>query len=106
MMKLCPRFVQMYAMLLVLAASNFTQSGENRARQSESAKVEGAPMILARFHAGEGKEDAVAFELHDAVVRVSKSPIVSASRSTARCEIRRCFFSISPGSMRQHSTGA
>jgi quinol monooxygenase YgiN len=76
-MKIGLRGVFVCAMLLVMAGSNFAQSGDDRARQNESAKVESAQMeltIFARFHAREGKEEAVAAELRDAVVRVRKEP--------------------------------
>jgi hypothetical protein len=73
-MKLRLRCLLVCGMLLVMAGSNFAQSGASRARQNESAKVESAQMeliIFARFHTREGKEEAVAAELRDAVTRVS-----------------------------------
>jgi quinol monooxygenase YgiN len=77
MMKLRLRCLLVCVMLLVMAGSNFAQSGDSRARQNASAKVESAQMeliIFARFHTREGKEEAVAAELRDAVTRVSKEP--------------------------------
>jgi quinol monooxygenase YgiN len=77
MMKLRLRCLLVCAMLLVMAGSNFSQIGDSRAPQNESAKVESAQMeltIFARFHAREGEEGAVAAELRDAVARVRKEP--------------------------------
>jgi quinol monooxygenase YgiN len=77
MMKLRLRCLLVCAMLLVMVGSNFSQSGDSRAPQNESAKVESAQMeltIFARFHAREGEEGAVAAELRDAVARVRKEP--------------------------------
>lgn len=64
------------AMLSVVAVS-IAQDSENKSQSTASAKVEGDKMeliIFARFHAREGKEDAVASELRDAVARVRKEP--------------------------------
>jgi quinol monooxygenase YgiN len=64
-------------MLLIIAVSNFAQSGDDRARQNESAEVESTKVeltIFARFHTREGEEEAVAAELRDAVARVRKEP--------------------------------
>ena len=76
-MKLRIRCLFVFAIVLVIAVSNFAQSGDERARQNESAKVETSQMeltIFARFHALEGQEEAVAAELRDAVARVRKEP--------------------------------
>jgi quinol monooxygenase YgiN len=77
MMKLRVRCVLACGILPVFAVSNFAQGGDDRARQTASAKVESIQMeliIFARFHAREGKEGAVEAELRDAVARVKKEP--------------------------------
>ena len=77
MMKQHLRFALVCAMLLTIALANFAQSGDNRARQNDSVKVESDKMeliIFARFHAREGKEAAVEAELRDAIARVRKEP--------------------------------
>jgi quinol monooxygenase YgiN len=57
--------------LLVMPISNLAQDRENKT--PPTASFEGMELtIFARFHAGEGKEEAVAAELRDAVARVSK----------------------------------
>lgn len=64
-------------MLLVISIPSFGQSSDDRAQQNQSPKVESAQMeltIFARFQAREGKEEAVAAELRDAVARVRKEP--------------------------------
>jgi quinol monooxygenase YgiN len=76
-MKLRIRYLLVFAIVLVIAVLNFAQSGDERARQNESAKVETSQMeltIFARFHALEGQEEALAAELRDAVARVRKEP--------------------------------
>src|SRR5207245_10155806 len=75
MMKQHLRCALVCAMLVTIALANFAQSGDNRARQNDSVKVESDKMeliIFARFHAREGKEAAVEAELRDAVARVRK----------------------------------
>lgn len=65
------------SMLLMMPISNFAQDSDNKTQSTASVKGEGAQMeltIFARFHAREGKEDAVASELRDAVARVSQEP--------------------------------
>src|SRR5208283_1948936 len=77
MMKLRRWCLLMCAMLPMIAGSNFAQRGDSRAPQNESAKVESARTeltIFARFQAQEGKEQAVAAELRDAVARVRNEP--------------------------------
>src|SRR5207253_8153579 len=77
MMKQHLRCALVWAMLVTIALANFAQSGDNRARQNDSVKVESDKMeliIFARFHAREGKEAAVEAELRDAIARVRKEP--------------------------------
>jgi hypothetical protein len=93
--------------LLVIAGSNFAQSGENRARQNKSAKVHSVPMeliIFARFRAREGEEGAVAAELRDAVARVRKEPGCLGIEVYRSVRDLRLFPSILAGLMRLHST--
>jgi len=59
MMKLRLRCVLVCAMLLVIAGSNFAQSGDNRARQNESAKVESRLLKLSDV-AAEAERSALA----------------------------------------------
>jgi quinol monooxygenase YgiN len=77
MMTVLLRFGFICSMLLAMAISNSAQNVDNRAQPSASSKDASAQMeltIFARFHAQEGKEEAVAAELRDAVTRVSKEP--------------------------------
>ena len=64
-------------MLLVMAGSICAQNSDHQMEQKLPAEGESAQMemtIFARFHAHEGKQEAVASELRDAVTRVRKEP--------------------------------
>jgi quinol monooxygenase YgiN len=64
-------------MVLVMAISNTAQSSDDHSQPKASPTDESVQMeltIFARFHAHEGKEQAVASELRDAVTRVRTEP--------------------------------
>jgi len=71
------RFGFICSMLLAMAISISARTVDNRTQPNASPKDASAQMeltIFARFHAQEGKEEAVAAELRDAVTRVRKEP--------------------------------
>lgn len=65
------------SVLLMMAVPNVAQIASARGKSSSPAAAQSDQMeitIFARFHALEGKEEAVASELRDAVVRVRTEP--------------------------------
>lgn len=59
-------------------------------------------VIFARFHALQGKEEAVASELRDTVARTALNPVAFPSKRTAPYETRVYFGLTLAGPMRRH----
>jgi len=71
------RFALTCSLLLLIAVPNIAQNSGDHGKPNASAVTESKQMeitIFARFHAFEGKEEAVASELRDAVTRVRGEP--------------------------------